>query len=307
MVTEMSKTKLLILFFHFALLTMILACQSESEKPVISYELKEELKQNKWVKVTVTLIEINSSLRDEVIASLGPDEFNVTRSGNSGGWFTGFITKKGLDKIRSDPRVKSVYLPQPLKIQTDFTLNNSSEVPLEQDYRFDSLIITFNGKELNQINASSNDLSFRDDFSKEINEINIQLEYMEDIHIKWYSTFNGVNLRLKYPEGLSSLAQKENLETLKTILSRQWYTQNVQYDLLESTDNTSPNNLLIEKYCDRDQDCVPASCCHSIECINTKLKPNCEGIDCTDVDLPDRAYGPDDCLCKSNFCINQNR
>ena len=62
-----------------------------------------------------------------------------------------------------------------------------------------------------------------------------------------------------------------------------------------------------KKYCEKDDDCVPATCCHSKECINKLYQPTCKGIDCTEEDIPDRAYSLDDCICKNNLCVNKNR
>ncbi|MBI2548047.1 hypothetical protein HYW21_01735 [Candidatus Woesearchaeota archaeon] len=69
-------------------------------------------------------------------------------------------------------------------------------------------------------------------------------------------------------------------------------------------DNNTLSQIPSDNYCEKNEDCVPASCCHSIECINLKFKPNCEGIDCTHEVIPGRAYDSSDCLCQEKTCLN---
>ncbi|MEA2036033.1 MAG: hypothetical protein U9O94_00885 [Nanoarchaeota archaeon] len=65
-------------------------------------------------------------------------------------------------------------------------------------------------------------------------------------------------------------------------------------------------DISLEIYCEKDSECVPASCCHSKECVNVAYQPDCEGIDCTDIDLTGRAYQATDCRCIANVCVNKN-
>lgn len=39
--------------------------------------------------------------------------------------------------------------------------------------------------------------------------------------------------------------------------------------------------------CSTDTDCVPASCCHAASCVAKEQAPQCSGVYCTQVCLPD--------------------
>jgi hypothetical protein len=59
------------------------------------------------------------------------------------------------------------------------------------------------------------------------------------------------------------------------------------------------------EYCKNNSDCVPASCCHAIKCINAQYRPDCIDTGCTDVCEP---YTMDccsycGCKCAGNKCI----
>ena len=57
-----------------------------------------------------------------------------------------------------------------------------------------------------------------------------------------------------------------------------------------------------EKYCRMNEDCVPAQCCHPIDCVNIENKPNCKGIMCTMVCQGPMDCGQGHCACVNNEC-----
>jgi len=58
-----------------------------------------------------------------------------------------------------------------------------------------------------------------------------------------------------------------------------------------------------ERYCLRDEDCVPAQCCHPTDCVNIAYKPNCKGILCTLECRPGTMdCGQGYCACVDNEC-----
>jgi hypothetical protein len=57
------------------------------------------------------------------------------------------------------------------------------------------------------------------------------------------------------------------------------------------------------KNCLRDEDCVPAQCCHPTDCVNVENKPDCEGIVCTMECRPGTMdCGQGYCACVENEC-----
>lgn len=90
---------------------------NKTEFPLVDKQIYEDLTHKDEVRVIVTLKNFSVELQSKVINSLSEEEFKQTNNGS--GWFAGTITKKGLDKITSDPRVERVYLPEPLRIQND--------------------------------------------------------------------------------------------------------------------------------------------------------------------------------------------
>jgi len=54
-----------------------------------------------------------------------------------------------------------------------------------------------------------------------------------------------------------------------------------------------------ENYCNSDEECIPAQCCHPTSCTNIRNKPNCSDIFCTQV-----CEGPIDCGAGSCKCVN---
>jgi len=56
-------------------------------------------------------------------------------------------------------------------------------------------------------------------------------------------------------------------------------------------------------YCERNEDCVPAQCCHPDSCINIEYRPDCEGIFCTMECQPGTMdCGRGYCACVDNTC-----
>ena len=57
------------------------------------------------------------------------------------------------------------------------------------------------------------------------------------------------------------------------------------------------------KYCQVDEDCVPASCCHPDDCVNLVNRPDCKGIMCTMDCAPNTMdCGQGHCACVDNQC-----
>ena len=56
-------------------------------------------------------------------------------------------------------------------------------------------------------------------------------------------------------------------------------------------------------YCQTDNDCVPATCCHPDACINKNYQPDCKGIVCTmDCRPGTMDCGQGKCVCVDNTC-----
>jgi len=70
---------------------------------------------------------------------------------------------------------------------------------------------------------------------------------------------------------------------------------------------TRVSDVTETRQCESDDDCVPASCCHSQNCINKLQQPDCAGVFCTEIFIVSSAYTPEDCLCQNNACVNKNR
>lgn len=75
----------------------------------------------------------------------------------------------------------------------------------------------------------------------------------------------------------------------------------VQYFCDEGICKTKPLGNPIS--CQKDEDCVPAQCCHPDSCINIDYRPNCEGIFCTMECRPGTMdCGQGRCACIDNTC-----
>ncbi len=66
-------------------------------------------------------------------------------------------------------------------------------------------------------------------------------------------------------------------------------------DLIGDNDVFGPE----EKYCEVDEDCVSATCCHASEVVNKNYAPDCSNIACTTV-----CQSILDCGCGKPICIN---
>ncbi len=58
-----------------------------------------------------------------------------------------------------------------------------------------------------------------------------------------------------------------------------------------------------ELECETDNDCVPASCCHAISCVNAEFQPDCAEIACTLMCEPGTLDCGGKCLCQNNKCV----
>ena len=66
---------------------------------------------------------------------------------------------------------------------------------------------------------------------------------------------------------------------------------------------TSSSNVSSEKVCVNDVDCVPASCCHAKEVVNSAHTPNCKGMMCTmNCELGTLDCGQAEIKCVSKQC-----
>lgn len=79
---------------------------SEELKPYVDPRIAELLKNNSEVRVSIVLRTSNESEIGQFLNSYSFDEIREPRKGT--GWILGYITKKGLDKIKYDPLVSSV-------------------------------------------------------------------------------------------------------------------------------------------------------------------------------------------------------
>lgn len=56
-------------------------------------------------------------------------------------------------------------------------------------------------------------------------------------------------------------------------------------------------------FCNIDDDCVPATCCHPDACVNKNYQPDCGGIACTMECRPNTMdCGQGRCVCIDNTC-----
>ena len=79
---------------------------SEELKPYVDPRIAELLKNNSEIRVSIVLRTSNESEIGQFLNSYSFDEIREPRKGT--GWILGYITKKGLDKIKYDPLVSSV-------------------------------------------------------------------------------------------------------------------------------------------------------------------------------------------------------
>ncbi|MEK6937505.1 MAG: hypothetical protein AABX04_00530 [Nanoarchaeota archaeon] len=63
------------------------------------------------------------------------------------------------------------------------------------------------------------------------------------------------------------------------------------------------SNVSENKLCQKDADCVPASCCHAKEAVNSQNAPKCEGMLCTMECVPETLdCGQGEIKCVKNEC-----
>lgn len=74
--------------------------------------------------------------------------------------------------------------------------------------------------------------------------------------------------------------------------------------LLGAERGPEQNNADIKtRECSTDEECVPASCCHAASCVINKRAPQCSGVYCTQVCLPDTLdCGQARCACVEKRC-----
>ena len=59
-----------------------------------------------------------------------------------------------------------------------------------------------------------------------------------------------------------------------------------------------------QTYCENDDDCVPAQCCHPTFCVNDLGELNCTAVACTmDCQAGTMDCGQGSCVCKENRCV----
>lgn len=63
--------------------------------------------------------------------------------------------------------------------------------------------------------------------------------------------------------------------------------------------NKQKNNPIPNKECEKDNECVPSSCCHANSCVNINNAPKCDRIFCTQ-----ECSGPLDCEAGFCACVN---
>ncbi len=56
-------------------------------------------------------------------------------------------------------------------------------------------------------------------------------------------------------------------------------------------------------YCNKDSNCIPATCCHPSSCVNINYRPDCEGLMCSMECAPETMdCGQGHCECAGNKC-----
>ncbi len=61
----------------------------------------------------------------------------------------------------------------------------------------------------------------------------------------------------------------------------------------------APKVEISEDFCQTDEECAPAECCHPLSCVDEKYKPDCGRVFCTQV-----CQGPIDCGAGRCGCVN---
>ncbi len=56
-------------------------------------------------------------------------------------------------------------------------------------------------------------------------------------------------------------------------------------------------------YCESDEDCTDATCCHPTACVNKEYRPDCKAVSCTAECEPNTMdCGQGRCICLDNTC-----
>jgi len=56
-------------------------------------------------------------------------------------------------------------------------------------------------------------------------------------------------------------------------------------------------------FCNSDEDCVPASCCHATDCVSKDQAPDCTDVFCTMECRPGTLDCGGRCVCEDNKCV----
>lgn len=109
------------------------------------------------------------------------------------------------------------------------------QIDTESIYMLNSLIITFNEKNKNEIIAHSTNENFKQYFLEEITIIKNNFREISGINVTWYAVLNGANLKIIYHENYSDEEKNSVLMQLTNSLNNKWYVNKVDYDLLDRT------------------------------------------------------------------------
>ncbi|MCK4522446.1 MAG: hypothetical protein KAU20_07775 [Nanoarchaeota archaeon] len=74
--------------------------------------------------------------------------------------------------------------------------------------------------------------------------------------------------------------------------------------LLIGCEDNKADDIPAELKCEKDADCVAASCCHPDSCVNVNFKQDCERVMCTMECKPGTMdCGQGRCVCENNKCV----
>lgn len=93
-----------------------ISCREVIEMCKIDQKVLDELNETDWVFVEVALgdlgsDELNIKTQSEILSSLSESEFRVVYTNPRGRWFTGEITKEGIEKLRNNPNILRIKKP----------------------------------------------------------------------------------------------------------------------------------------------------------------------------------------------------
>ena len=105
---------------------------SENESDIeVEEDIWKELENSDWVSVIIKLYEKNDTLRDSILFMLSVDEFQLKEKQLREYGFVGNITRKGLEKLKLDLNVRTIYLDRMVSVA-----NDSEEDFKEKDNKF---------------------------------------------------------------------------------------------------------------------------------------------------------------------------